>query len=77
MRARDKRIVRFENFRFAAKNEHDGAPSITDIEGFVVLVEHQDGFVHTRTAHDEAKVGRPRTRQSRSVLPGGITLQRI
>ena len=73
MRGRDQRIMRFEDFGLASKNEHDGAPGVTDIEGFVVLVEHQDGFVHARAAHDVAKLGRPRTRQSGNVFPGGIT----
>jgi hypothetical protein len=47
--------VGLENLGLAAKNEHNGSPCVADIEGFVVLVEHQDGFVHVRAAHDVVK----------------------
>jgi hypothetical protein len=63
MRGRDASVVRLEDLGFAAKNEHDGTPRVTDVERFIVLVEYQDGLVHARTAHDDAKIGRPRTRQ--------------
>ncbi len=48
LRGCDRRVMRLQDLGFATEHQHEGAPNVADIEGFVILVENQNGFVHAR-----------------------------
>ncbi len=47
VRGRNQAVVRLQDLGFATENQHNRAARVADVEGFVILVENQDRFVHT------------------------------
>jgi hypothetical protein len=86
VRRGDQTVVRFQDFGFSAEHQHDRAARVADIEGFVILVENLDSFVHARNcSRRREEYHRPRTRQlserssssdSHSDAPDGTTVIR-